>query len=88
LDVLAIAWQSLTPKEVSQYSNVKNIYQYLPELKKSGSIKTDEENGKLYLHSQLFRMSILMRIIDKITNEGYLKDLIKDKIEMNGKEQV
>lgn len=87
LDVLAVAWQPLTPKEVSQYSKVGNIYQYLPDLKKMGSVKTDKESGKLYLHSQLFRISILMKIIDKIATEKYLKDLIKDKVEMNGKEQ-
>lgn len=86
LDVLAVAWQSLTPKEVFHYSKVGNIYQYLPNLKKTGSVKTDKESGKLYLHSQLFRISILMRIIDRITNEGYLKDLIRDKIETNGKQ--
>ena len=54
-------------------------------MEKRGSIKIDKEAGKIILHSQLFRMAILMRIIDKIKNEGYLSDLIKEKVE-NGKD--
>lgn len=86
LDVLAVAWQALSRKEVAKYSGVKNIYQYLPELQKLGSIKLDEEN-KLCLHSQLFRFAVLMKIFDKIAHENYLKELIRDKVEMNEKEK-
>ena len=85
LDVLAVAWQPLLRQEIIKYSGIKNIYQYLPDLEKRGSIKIDKEAGKIILHSQLFRMAILMRIIDKIKNEGYLSVLIKEKVE-NGKD--
>ncbi len=84
LDVLAVAWQPLTRQEISKYAGIKNIYQYLPDLEKRGAIKINHETNMLVLHSQLFRMAILMKIIDKIKNERYLNDLIKDKVE-NGK---
>lgn len=85
LDVLAVAWQPLSRQEVSKYTEIKNVYQYLPDLEKRGAIKINQENGTIILHSQLFRMAILIRIIDKI-QDGYLSELIKDKVE-NGKEE-
>ncbi len=40
-----------------------------------------KETGEIFLHSRLFRMAILMKIIDKIRSENYLRELIKDKVE-------
>ncbi|MBN1929987.1 MAG: ATP-binding protein [Desulfobacterales bacterium] len=85
LDVLAAAWQPLSRQEISKYTEIKNVYQYLPDLEKRGAIKINQENGTIVLHSNLFRMAILMRIIDKI-KDGYLNALIKEKVE-NGKEE-
>jgi len=85
LDVLAVAWQPLSRQEIGKYTEIKNVYQYLPDLEKRGAIKINQENGTIILHSQLFRMAILIRIIDKI-QDGYLSELIKDKVE-NGKEE-
>lgn len=84
MDVLAVAWQSLTKQEIMKYADIKNIYQYLPDLEKRGSIKIDAETGKVFLHSRLFGIAILLEIIDKIKNENYLSLLIKEKIS-NGK---
>lgn len=84
MDVLAVAWQSLTKQEIMKYADIKNIYQYLPDLEKRGSIKIDAETGKVFLHSSLFGIAILLKIIDKIKNENYLSLLIKEKIS-NGK---
>ena len=84
LDVLAVAWQSLSKQEIMKYAEIKNVYQYLPELEKRGSIKTDEDTGKLFLHSRLFGIAILLKIMDKVKNENYLSLLIKEKVS-NGK---
>ena len=84
LDVLAVAWQPLTKQEIMKYAEIKNVYQYLPELKKRGSIKMDKETGKVILHSNLFGIAILLQIMDKIKNENYLSLLIKEKVS-NGK---
>ena len=80
IDALAVAWQPLSKQEIMQYTGVKNVYQYLPELERRGSIKTDPETGKVMLHSHLFRIAILSKIMDKIKNENYLNDLIKEKV--------
>lgn len=85
LDVLAVAWQPLTKQEIMKYAEIKNVYQYLPDLEKRGSIKIDADTGKVLLHSRLFGIAILLKIIDKVKNENYLSELIKDKVE-NGKE--
>lgn len=85
LDVLAVAWQPLSRQEVSKYAKIQNVYQYLPDLQRRGAIKINPETNTIFLHSQLFRMAILIRIIDKIS-EGYLGELIEDKVK-NGKEQ-
>ena len=85
LDVLAVAWQPLSRQEISKYADIKNIYQYLPDLQKRGAIKINPETATVVLHSQLFRMAIFIRILDKII-DGYLSELIKDKVE-NGKEE-
>jgi len=82
LDALAVAWQPLSKQEISRYAEIKNIYQYLPDLERRGSLKVDPETGKAVLHSQLFRIAILMKIIDKIKNENYLSTLIKEKVEI------
>ena len=82
MDALAVAWQPLSKQEISRYAEIKNIYQYLPDLEKRGSLKVDPETGKAVLHSQLFRIAILMKIIDKIKNENYLSTLIKEKVEI------
>ncbi len=86
MDVLAVAWQSLTKQEIMKYAEIKNIYQYLPELKKHGSIKIDGETGKVFIHSLLFGIAILLKIINKIKNENYLSLLIKEKVS-NGKDK-
>jgi len=86
MDVLAVAWQSLTKQEVMKYAGIKNIYQYLPELEKRGSIKIDAETGKIFLHSRLFGIAILLKIIEKIKTENYLSLLIKEKVS-NGKDK-
>lgn len=80
LDVLAVAWQPLTKQEIMEYAGIKNVYQYLPELKKRGSITIDKETDKVFLHSRLFGIAILLKIMDKIKNENYLSLLIKDKV--------
>lgn len=49
----------LSKKEICDGLNQKNIYQYIPHLKKVGAIKENEEK-KLYLQSQLFRTAILL----------------------------
>ncbi len=85
LDVLAVAWQPLSRQEISKYSGIKNVYQYLPDLQRRGAIKINPETNTVFLHSQLFRMTIFVKIINKI-NERYLSELIKDKVS-NGKEQ-
>jgi len=84
LDVLAVAWQPLTKQEIMKYAKIKNVYQYLPELKKRGSIKIDKDTDKVILHSRLFSIAILLKIMDKIKNENYLSSLIREKIS-NGK---
>ncbi len=84
LDVLAVAWQPLTKQEIMEYAGVKNVYQYLPDLKKRGSIKMDKKTDRVILHSSLFGIAILLKIMDKIKNENYLSLLIKEKVP-NGK---
>lgn len=87
LDVLATAWKRLSAKEIAKYTKIQNIYQYLPDLEKRGSIRINKETGEIILHSSLFRTAILIKIIDKIQNEGYLSELFKD-MEKNGKEET
>ncbi len=84
LDALAVAWQPLTRQEISKYTEIQNVYQYLPDLEKRGAIKIDHKNGTIVLHSQLFRIAILSKIMSKIA-EGYLKEIIEDKT-VNDKE--
>lgn len=86
LDALAVAWQPLTRQEISKYTKMQNVYQYLPDLEKRGAIKIDHKTGTITLHSQLFRIAILSKIIDKIA-EGYLKEIIQDKT-VNVKETI
>ncbi len=86
LDVLAVAGKALTKQEIINYCQIKNIYQYLPELKKRGSIKILPETDKIILHSQLFRTSILLKIIPKIFGENYLRDLFHKEFGKQGKE--
>lgn len=85
LDVLAVAWEPLSKQEIMKYAEIKNVYQYLPELEKRGSIKTDADTAKLFLHSRLFGIAILLKIMDKVKNENYLNSLIKEKV-ANGKD--
>lgn len=87
MDVLAVAWEPLAKQEIMKYADIKNIYQYLPDLEKRGSIKIDAETGKVFLHSRLFGIAILLKIIDKIKNENYLSLLIKEKLS-NGKDKI
>ncbi|MBU0896206.1 MAG: ATP-binding protein, partial [Candidatus Omnitrophica bacterium] len=84
LDVLAVAWQPLSKQEIMKYAEIKNVYQYLPELKKRGSIKIDADTGNLFLHSRLFGIAILLKIMDKVKKENYLSLLIEEKV-LNGK---
>lgn len=86
LDVLAVGWQPLTKQEIMKYAGIKNVYQYLPDLEKRGSIKIDSDTGKVILHSRLFGIAILLKIIDKVKNENYLSLLIKEKTS-NGKDK-
>jgi len=82
LDVLAVAGRPLTKLEIDQYCEVKNIYQYLPELKKRGSIKQVADSDKLTLHSQLFRTSILLKILPRLVSpENYLEEVRKKEWE-------
>jgi len=62
LDLLAKENKPLSQKEIKKKLSDKNIYQYIPVLKKSGAIKQNDDD-KIYLQSQLFRTAILM---DKI----------------------
>ncbi len=79
LDVLAVAWEPLSKQDIMKYAEIKNVYQYLPDLEKRGSVKIDVNTGKL------FGIAILLKIIDKVKNENYLSLLIKEKVS-NGKD--
>lgn len=82
LDVLAVAGRPLTKPEIDEYCKVKNIYQYLPELKKRGSIKQVSDSDKITLHSQLFRTSILLKILPRLVSpENYLEEVRKKEWE-------
>lgn len=59
LGVLAKKNIPLTKKELADAMDGKNIYQYLPDLKKLGAIKEDD-SGKVVLQSQLFRTAVLL----------------------------
>jgi len=78
LDVLAIKGTPLTRNEIKQLTGGKNIYQYIPELIKRGSIKEIQKEGQIRLQSRLFRTSILLHIQPKIRYSGYLSHLIKN----------
>lgn len=78
LDILAIAGKPLSIQEITKYCKIKNIYQYLPELRKRGSIKTDPETNNITLHSELFRSSIFLKILPQIIEGNYLKDLFEE----------
>ncbi len=84
LDVVAVTWQPLSKQEIAKYSGIKNIYQYLPDLEKRGSIKIDPETGKVLLYSRLFNIAIFNKIYPKLKNEKYLSELIKDKVQNGG----
>jgi hypothetical protein len=78
LDVLAVAGRPLTKLEIDEYCKVKNIYQYLPELKKRGSVKQVSDSDKITLHSQLFRTSVLLKILPRLVSlESYLEEVRK-----------
>jgi len=77
LDVLAVAWEPLSKQDIMKYAEIKNVYQYLPDLRKQGSIKQSQDGAKIELHSQLFRTSILLKILPRISEEGYLKNFIE-----------
>lgn len=77
LDILAVKGKSLTKKEIRQLSEGKNIYQYIPELLKKGSIKELQKTDSIRLHSQLFRTSILLHILPRIKHTGYLKEILQ-----------
>ncbi len=79
LDVLAAVGKPLSKTELAEKSGVKNVYQYLPDLRKQGSIKQSQDGAKIELHSQLFRTSILLKILPRISEEGYLKNFIEEE---------
>ncbi|MCK4642098.1 ATP-binding protein [bacterium] len=79
LDVLAVVNRSLSKKELNDLCSVSNTYQYLPELRKRGSIKFSRDDEKISLHSQLFRTSILIKIAPRILKEGYLNKLLLEE---------
>jgi hypothetical protein len=78
LDILAVKG-SLIRQELRQYAQGKNIYQYIPELIKRGSIKENKKTGAIRLHSRLFQTAILLHIIPRIRHEGYLDELFKEE---------
>lgn len=53
--------QPMTRKEIGDSIRNKNVYQYIPQLKKLGALKENEDK-KLFLQSQLLRTSILMDV--------------------------
>lgn len=57
LIALANQSESMSKKELKEKLKPLNIYQYIPELKKSGAIKEDE-NKNISLHSELFKTAI------------------------------
>lgn len=73
LALLAKENKPLSKKEIANRLQKKNIYQYLPALKKSGAIKEDADKG-LQLQSQLFRTAIF---IDQFIRE---KKKSKDRL--------
>lgn len=77
LDVLAIKGAYLTKKQLQSYTK-KNIYQYIPELIKKGSLQEIKKLDAIRLHSQLFRTSILLHILPKIRHENYLKEIVNE----------
>jgi hypothetical protein len=81
LDVLAVDTRPLPGKVISKYTKTQNIYQYLPDLEKRGSIRINKETGEIALHSSLFRTAILIEIMDKIQKENYLGEFILRRAE-------
>lgn len=77
LDILAVAGRPMIRAEIDQHCKIKNIYQYVPDLKQRGSIRQVPDSDQLELHSQLFRTSILLKILPKMASENYLEELRK-----------
>lgn len=77
LDVLSIKGTRLTRKQLQTYTK-KNIYQYIPELIKKGSLREIKKLDAVRLHSQLFRTSILLHILPRIRNGGYLSEVVNE----------
>lgn len=71
LMVLAHENKSMTRKEISEKSDNKNIYRSIQELKALGAVKEDD-NGKIFLQSQLFRTAILFDVAVRDIIEGRL----------------
>ncbi|MBU4305988.1 MAG: hypothetical protein KJ893_10295, partial [Candidatus Omnitrophica bacterium] len=78
LDILAVSSRPLKQKEIADLCDGKNIYQYIAPLKKSHSIKSNPKTDTVELHSHLFRMAILLHILPRIQEEGYLSDVISE----------
>jgi len=76
LDILAVSSRPLKQKEIANLCEGKNIYQYISPLKKSHSIKFNLKTDTIELHSHLFRMAILLHILPRIQEAGYLSDVI------------
>ncbi|MBU1043619.1 MAG: ATP-binding protein [Candidatus Omnitrophica bacterium] len=79
LDILAVSTRPLKQKEIADFCDGKNIYQYIAPLKKSHSIRVDPKTDTLELHSHLFKMAILLHIFPRIHEEGYLKNVMEAK---------
>ena len=77
MDVLAVSPKPLTQKQISDFCKPRNIYQYITPLKNSHSIRSTPKSDTVELHSHLFKTAIMLHILPKIRQEGYLADVIK-----------
>jgi len=75
MDILAVSPEPLRQKQISDYCEGRNIYQYISPLKKAHSIKFNKKTETLELHSHLFKTAILLHILPKMREEKYLIDV-------------
>lgn len=81
LDILAVSGRAMSRKDIQKYTDIKNPYQYINELIKRGSVSEDPKTKQLVLHTHLFQTAIILEIIDRIRNEGYLRSVINDYVD-------
>lgn len=77
MDILAVSPRPLKQKEIVDFCEGKNIYQYISPLKESHSIKIDPKAETVELHSHLLKTAILLHIIPRIREENYLDEVLK-----------